>query len=850
MKKLLIICLLFVSEIYLFGGTTGKLAGFITNKNTGEPLPGVNIVIVGTNFGAATDLDGQYFILNIPSGTYTIEISMIGYQKFTIKNVQIAADITTKIDVELQEASFELDNIEVTAETPPVQKDLTATTNVITAEQVQTLPVTNLRQVVGLQTGIVIVPIRLEQAGPFGNYNTTPDDGLHFRGGRSNETAYILNGISVKDPIWGGFNIEDLPLSGLNELITYTGTYNAEFGGGMSAVMNMISEPLHRDKLSFAYTAYTDNLGSINIEDLNTYSNELTLQGAIPGLGDKVNLNISGRYETTDGRFNGYIYPNYRDTEGYDKSGDAKVVPMNYNDLFSSMGTIDYSLSNSVRLLVGGLYVDQQTSQYNHFFKYNPYGTPRIDKNYWLGYAQVKHILSQNYFYDISVSRYTKNFKSSIFDDLESGLIEEHILSPDLFSVSGIDYVWFKSKSTSDQFSINFLGQVTTIHQFKMGVSYTAHNLSYEFRNPTAPDADTTQIKMKAWEAYHRKPFKLSAYLQDKMEFHKIGMILNVGVRYDVVNPKTYMMEDLLRPTTSNMVDTKAKQYFSPRMGVSFPIADKMALRFAYGIYYQFPHFYLTYQGTNEEDPISPNYGLNEVTTVGDGNIDPERTTSYEAGLQIGINEKTSLNLTTFYRDISDLVGLQTIYGPRTYQLFTNDAYAISKGIEVAFNSKLADNLSLFINYTFSEVSASKQSTWYVPLFPQNRTFVADWDIPHKVSFNLEYLHESQFGISIVGNINSGFPYSPNSLNPNSERGPMQKNLDISLYKKFDWFGLSETFFVHVNNVFNQKNVWWVYADTGQPGVDANDATSDDYTNNPTAWGPPRHIRVGFKVNY
>ncbi len=850
MKKLLIATYIILLNICLYAGTTGKLAGFVTDKVTGNPLPGVNIIIMGTTFGAATDADGQYFILNIPSGIYTVEISMVGYQKQTIKNVQIAADITTKIDVSLNEDILELDNVVITAETPSVQKDLTATTNIISEEQVQTLPVTNLRQVVGLQTGIVVVPIRLEQVGPYGNYNTTPDDGLHFRGGRSNETAYILNGISLKDPIWGGFNIEDLPLSGLNEMVTYTGTYNAEFGEGMSAVMNMVSEPVHNKKLSVGYTGYTDNLSSLNIEQINTYNNELTLQGAIPGFSNKLHLNISGRYYTTDGRFNGFIYPNYRDSEGYDKSGDAKIVPMNYNDLYSGMGTIDYNITNNIRVMFGGLYVDQKTSQYNHFFKYNPYGAPRIEKKYWLGYAQVKHILSQNYFYDVSVSRYSKKFKSGIFDDLTSGLIEEHLLSPDLFSVSGIDYVWFNSESTSDQLSVNFLGQVTPIHQIKTGFSYTNHNLSYEFRNPTAPDADTTQVRMKAWESYHRKPFALSAYIQDKMEFHKIGMILNVGLRFDMVDPKTFMMEDLLRPTTSKMTETKAKKYLSPRLGVSYPIADKMALRFAYGVYYQFPHFYLTYQGTNEEDKIYPNYGLNEVTTVGNGNIEPERTTSYEAGLQIGVNQKTSLNLTTFYRDISGLVGLQTIFGPRTYQLFTNDAYAVAKGIEIAYKSQLSDNLSLFVNYTFSEVSASKQSTWYVPLFPQNRTFVADWDIPHKLSFNLEYLHESQFGVSIVGNINSGFPYSPNSLNPNSERGPVQNNLDVSLYKKFDWFGVSETFFIHITNVFNTRNVWWVYADTGQPGIDTNEATSDDYTRDPTAWGPPRHIRVGLKINY
>ncbi|MCF6269950.1 MAG: TonB-dependent receptor [Melioribacteraceae bacterium] len=849
MKKVIAILFIWGLVTNLFAGTTGKISGFVTDNLTGERLPGVNIVIAGTMFGAASDENGEYFILNIPVGAYTLEASMIGYHKFVYSNVEVAADLTTKIDFVLIQESIELENIEVVAKRPVVQKDLTSTINVIDASQVTTLPVTNYREVVGLQTGVVVVPIRLDETGQYGQFNTTPDDGLHFRGGRSNETQYLLNGISIKDPIWGGFSIQDLPIMGLSQMVTYTGTYTAEFGEGMSAVINMVSEPIHK-KPSFFFTTYTDNLPSINIEDTKTFNSEFVYQGAIPGLGDKLFVNFAGRYYTTNGRFFGYVYPNYRDTEGYDKSGEPEIVPLNYNDTYSALGSIDYQLSKNIRVVLGGMYVDQKTSYYSHMFKYNPNGQPRVKKNYWLGYGQLKHVVSNKYYYDISVSRYVRNFKSSIFDDLESGLIEQHILSPELFSVSGIDYVWIKTKSESNDIRANFMGQITSIHQLKFGVSYTQHNLDYERRNPTARDSDTTQVRMKAWEAYDKQPYIFSSYIQDKMEFNEIGMILNIGLRYDRVNPKTYKMEDKLRPAESEMTETEVIDYFSPRFGVSYPISDMMALRFSYGVYHQYPHFYLPYQGTNDEAKIYPNYSLGEVTQIGDGGIKPERTTSYEAGIQIGINPKSSLNITAFYRDISGLTGLQTIYGPRTYQLFTNNAYGTAKGIEVAFRSEITKNFNMFVNYTYSVSKASKQSTWYVPLYPQNRTFVSNWDIPHKLSFNINYIHESMFGLSIIGNINSGFPYSPNSLNPNSERGPIQKNIDLNLFKKFDWFGFNQTFFVHIINIFNEQNIWWVYPDTGKPGVDANDATSFDYTNDPTAFGAPRQIRVGLTLNY
>lgn len=834
----------------LLAGTTGKIAGIVKNKSSGEPLAGVNVIIDGMLMGAATNADGEYFIINVPVGTYTVEFSMVGYQTEVVKNVVTSADLTVKISVELSEKTLEIaDKIEVVAERPPIQKDLTATMNVINAQHVSTLPVTGFKQLVGLQTGVVVVPVRIDNPGPFGQFNTTPDDGLHFRGGRTNETAFLLNGISINDPIWGGFNLNDLPLLALNQIVTYTGTYLAEYGGGMSAVMNLVNEPSF-SKPKLAFMSYSDDLGSVNINNYRTFNNELAFKGMVPGFGSRISANFSARYNTTNGRFYGYIYPDYRDSEGRDKSGTPKKVPMNYDDSYSVLGALNFRVTNKINLIAGGLFNNSRKSIYSHAFKYNPYNAPRVRSDYALSYLQLKHVLSKSYFYNISLSHYYRHFHSSIYDDLASGLVEQHTLSPDNFSVSGTDYVWFNTVSQSNELKFDFLGQVTPIHQLKIGISYKGNNLNYERRNPTAQDADTTQLRMKAWEAYTRKPYSIHAYVQDKMEFQKIGMIMNVGLRYSRVYPETFYMADILRPTSSEMKKTTYKEMISPRLGVSYPISEKMAFRFAYGVYYQFPHYYVAYQGANDEEAAYPNYSLGEVTQIGDGNIDPEKTTSYEAGVQASVSPQFSMDLTAFYRDMSDLTGLKNIYGPRTYQLFTNDAYGIARGIEVSLNAHVSANFNAMVNYTFSHVNASKQSAWYVPLYPRNRTFIADWDIPHSLSFDLEYEHASHWGLGLIGSMSSGYPYSPNSLNPNSERGPIQQDLDINIYKRLKLFGFNQTFFIHITNIFNKRNVYWVYPDTGKPGVDANESTSFDYTNDPTAWGPARHIRIGMNLNY
>jgi hypothetical protein len=65
----------------LLAGTTGKIKGKVTDRETGEPLPGANVLIVGTTFGAASDFDGEFVILNVPPGVYTVKATFIGYQE-------------------------------------------------------------------------------------------------------------------------------------------------------------------------------------------------------------------------------------------------------------------------------------------------------------------------------------------------------------------------------------------------------------------------------------------------------------------------------------------------------------------------------------------------------------------------------------------------------------------------------------------------------------------------------------------------------------------------------------------------------------------------------------------------
>lgn len=116
-----------ISVTGLQAGNTGKIAGTVVDANSGEPIPGANIIIVGSSFGASSDINGEFYIINIPPGDYDVECIVIGYQKMVFKNVHVQSDQTTILNFKIKEQTLNLDEtIEVVAERPLVQKDLTA----------------------------------------------------------------------------------------------------------------------------------------------------------------------------------------------------------------------------------------------------------------------------------------------------------------------------------------------------------------------------------------------------------------------------------------------------------------------------------------------------------------------------------------------------------------------------------------------------------------------------------------------------------------------------------------------------------------------------------------------------
>ncbi len=266
MKKLLLLisfCITFFVS-YLFAGTTGKIAGRVIDAETGEPLPGANVIMdaiwfddievdMGTKVGAASDPDGYYFMINISPGEYSLKVTMMGYAVTTVNKVKVEIDRTTNLNFSLKIQAIEGDAIVITADKEVLKKDLASSQSNISASQIKDLPVANITEVVALNAG---------------------SEGMSIRGGGTDEVQFMMDGVALRDertnrPVTG------LALSSVQEILIQSGGFNAEYGDLQAGVINVVTKEGDVNKYSgtitFKYSPPAAKHFGISVYDPNSY---------------------------------------------------------------------------------------------------------------------------------------------------------------------------------------------------------------------------------------------------------------------------------------------------------------------------------------------------------------------------------------------------------------------------------------------------------------------------------------------------------------------------------------------------------------------------------------------------
>lgn len=859
-------------------GTTGKIAGFITDSETGDPLPGVSVLLEGTMIGAATDMKGHYFILNIPPGMYTVTAQMIGYINVQMKSVKVSSDLTTIVNFELSTTVIDIgESVIVTAERPLIQKDITSTSAIVGREEIAEMPVQEFSEVLKIQAGIV--------EGTGGE--------IHFRGGRVGEVAYLIDGISVNDAYDHNIAVS-VENSTIQELVAVSGTFNAEYGQAMSGVVDIVTREGGSKYAGKVYLYGGDYISShdrlfYNINDLNLLSIQntlLTLSGPLPFTNSKMNFFLTGRYFYNDGwlygqrRFNPPDSSSFEDPDPdfwyMEETGDRENISMNSNRKISFQSKISYRIMPNIKLSFFYLWDKKNYQIYDHFFKYNPDGNLKRQKKDYTYILSWNHTLSSQTFYTIKFSTLCSDYRHYVYENpYDLRYVDPRLLRRIGFSfyTGGTLMEHFYRNTTHWCGKFDFTSQINRIHQLKVGLEYKKHKLKLnQFEIQLNKDTNWKPVVFSDTTLFHNtylhRPEEFAVYIQDKIELN--DMIVNMGLRYDFFYPDGLVPVDPRNPEYSKKVKASSKHQISPRLGIAYPITDRGVFHFSYGHFFQIPAFEFLY--LNSEFEVQPG-GL--YTVVGNANLEPERTVIYEFGLQQQIGNFIGVDVTTFYKDIRNLLGTEIhelyIMGDK-YAKYINRDYGNVRGFTLALEKRHSGLLSATVDYTYqiAEGNASDPNAVFLnnqtdpPKEDEKQVLPLDWDQTHTLNFGITLSRRQNWGLSLLGKIGSGLPYTPayqesQTSIMNSERKPAQYTFDLRIYKTIRFRVIRIMFFMNIDNLLDRKNERIVYTDTGRAGYSLishysgqvhGPNTLEEFLTRPDFYSEPRQITFGLSVEF
>ena len=885
LSGLAVLSLLVCQSAVAFAQASGSITGIVTDDK-GKPLSFTNVVVLGSTMGAMSDQAGRFTIRSVPPGSYNLRASQMGYTSQE-RAVTVNPGQTVSTSFSLKEkVAKELDVVKVTADKVQIRKDQSSTRHSISSEDLERLPVDSFQDAVALQAGVV------QQAGQ-----------LHFRGGRSDEIQYQVDGIPVNDPFGGGgINVATVSVGDSEQLL---GGMDAEYGNAQSGVINIITHE-GSDRFSGEITYMTDDYGAPD----KTFNNYDRVSVGMGGPTPVRNLTyyISGEgtwsdtYLATDEvrerhqildfisvgprQSNQLNYqaklawkpgPNYKLT--LEVLNDERTFDT-YEHPWSEVGyveTVVDTVEDTGDILTRyGRFSERQEGP-NWVYYNGPEHTPNYTDESRIYKAVWSQTLSQGTFYTLKLSQSTNTFLSSV-----RGLLpwEYEGRYPDqwrdrinfqlhpYYVTNGDTPTYSERKTDVWTLKTDWTSQLGP-HKFKTGLEYKYNDLrNFQVNYPERVNAEGDYGLFRSQFHYYNP--EGSFYVQDRWEHE--GMVVNAGMRYDLFSVGNQI--------DASEVENRVRSQWSPRVGIAYPISDRDVFSFHYGRFSQVP----------DRSAIFEDRGA-AVATRGNPNLENETTVSYQASLQHMFTEDVFGQFSLYFKDIFGLLTVEEVRSgdsPNLVNQWTNKDYASARGFEVSVRKRFTRNFSADLAYTYgvatgvaSDPNIQQQLEFlYLPISEQP----LNWDQRHTINASTTVAKPGNWQVNMIWSFGTGLPYTPwvrdqRQADPaltNSRRLPSTSSLTIQAEKHYRIWGQQVEFFLRGNNILDAQTIvdlrpvdfppvpqfdtqWYqvYYTETGRAGGaylsdDLNEDGMQDWValNDPRVFGEGRNIRIGATVKF
>lgn len=646
------------------------IKGRIFDAENGEPMPYTNVFLSGTNLGTMAFTDGFYILRGLRPGTYTVKASYISYEVGQ-ETVTLGPGEVVDLDFHLLVKAIMVEPLEIAAERALIEVDRTGSAHFLSAREMESMPLDDVVNMLAMQPGV-----------------TLQDNEIHIRGGRADDTQFVVDGLSVNDPLVGGGYGYNIDPSIINEIEVLTGGFNAEYGQAVSGVVRVTTKDggdrvegrvsLQRDYV----VKPVDKRRPIHWRDLTDFGEpqnidilKLSLSGPDPvsaGL-RALGLRLPGKqYMLATGSMDirdGYLPIHTRQSDLQSPVYKEDIwAPRTQND-WNGMVKWTWDITPTRKLSINS---SRQVAVSQGFtLPGEGYPRPFIDRmdstlvftnENILTQLYFRQVLSETSWYELTAGRNFARMHANLNgnDDFRTYADPKPQPPDEPWQRDGHDDRWHDHyvESWTGKGTWSFMGGAG--NEFKTGfeLSFTEMQLIDLKGNLGDPDPGTLAWREDIFVAH---PITGAAFFQDTARYR--GLVVNAGLRVDfwapgkeveavMADPDNYLfvfpgMPEEFYAKTIPFAGRRWKTRLSPRLGLSFPVTERDKFFFNYGHFSQWPRFAYVY-------PQLQTTTVTEVPLLGNPNLDPKVTVEYEAGVQHEFGGLWSMGLTFFNRDIYD----------------------------------------------------------------------------------------------------------------------------------------------------------------------------------------------------